>query len=367
MNRVFKVVAGIILLGILTNMPAFAAVDFEDEITSQPTVDMEISIIPTDDFAYDVEVYIGNMCYRIGPTYTNDRSYKAATVIEAGSYDLSVICPQDLEHRFSFNGPDHLDISADSKLVFVVKDGGPANNDIHPDDEGDGEKELAGNEGLFFIEPEKYHMAEVGEPSGKIVVKCEYCAAIKNVTYRLSGADKAYDIVLKRDSGFVAEAELPVGSYRETTAIDVELDEDVLYTEGLGFTWQHDNNPTFWGAYYEIEEDKAVEVSDLVVMMLSAGQVARADANVLFAPKLKEAYDDAVYENREELLETVPVIVETSVAPTIAAPEQEISVAEYPEEMTEQGRGRTIVLLIGALVVIVVLIIRKRRSLDEND
>jgi len=361
-SKIKAIMAGMLFCVLLT-IPAYAeAVDGSADDWDTATVGLTLKLDPTEEFDQDVEFIIGMMSYHMGPTYTGDRSYESDTVIEPGAYDVTVICPTDLEKRYSFTGPAHVNITDGTEIRFTVIDGGEPAIDDH--EEGDGDKATDGVEGLSYEEPQRYHFAENGEKTGKIRIECEYCAAIKSVLYRLNGADKSYDVLLTRDSGFVSEVELPVGSYKESTTIEVELDDDVKYSDGISYTWQHNDNPSFWGGYYEVSPGQETEVRDLAVMMVYKGEVSKADSNVLFAPKYQEAYDQAVEENREELLESVGIEpIEETEAPTIPTLEPEIP--EIEEETQVRGPGFKVILIclgIAAIAVMAFVVIRYIKS-----
>ena len=272
--------------------------------------------------------------------------YTTTVKVEPGVHRIVVMSSSDTEGRYSFRYSGTLDTSAGREFHVLVTD--EQGEDAKAEEE-DGHDPGSREEAQAVTFPEEFDFTgdETAE-AGQITVCMRPCAAVKSVTYTLSGAMDC-DIVLSRDHGFEARAYVPAGEYREAVLKEIVLDEDVL-ADGYTFSFKHAEHPDFYGWTYLVKAGENRDITDLILMMNVNGTVTEADSSLLFAPGLLENRAGAVDEHvMEELREKIPddYPKETETIP-VFIPE---TVSEEPETA---GMNRRAVICIGILAVMVV-------------
>lgn len=332
----------------------------EAEESVEVTVEAEVPA----GFGYAVEIYFDGIRYTLLPSDDEALSYRNTFGIAKGTYQLNCVCPEDLGGLYSFSGPSEITVTGGGHITYRCTEK-PGANENRPD-----VSDTDGETGLIDQQPDRYYFDE-GENYGTLNIKCDYSAAVISALYRLKGNDKVYDITLNRDAGFMAEVRLPEGTYSEATTIEVVLDEDVLYQDGLTFTWSHVDNPTFFGNYYDVSNGSTEDVGDLQILMHYQGEVSPVNASILFAPKYRETHDKLVAQNREEIREAIIETAET--IPEITEEETEqptIAEAEVIEpEPVQNSRPYLKYIIIGAAVLLLLglgIIIRSRIMYYRN-
>lgn len=298
-------------------------------------------------FSERVEIYFDGIP-RTALWYDPDmeqNGYHRTVYIERGEYDLKVLSSTDIDDQYEFTTAKSINTEKEDSITIQVSE-----NDTIDEAEYEGDEHLPHEmPEAPLVEPAYYDFSE-GKPAGTMTIEAVNCAAVKSLVYTLVGEDNIYEITLDNDHVFQATVDLPLGSYYESSTIQIELDPDAYANEGVEFLWVHKNNVGFFGNYYDITENNIVSVDDLTVYMVKDGEQMEINGNVLFGEKRADNVIQAQQEHQQKELESAfPELYETKESETetiaTALPIEESAPADYLH----------IVIIVSLLLVIIIV------------
>lgn len=332
---------------------AFAATDDGDPIPEpDPSTRTDVTINVTSPELYqgELEFYCGIETFYI-PINSGETLTSVTYNVPKGSYKIGFLDPTDIGNSFKISYSDHLDTDTQS-VIDVIIDYSDSATEYDGSDEGDSGIEVV------EIVPAEYDFSD-GKEYGTVTISCQRYGSVDSVVYELMG-DKVYDITLDSEHDFKANVYLPVGSYKELTAIKVTPSELATVTDSLSFAWGHRNNEKYFGNNYSVTSGSAVNIDDLYIKMNYQGDLREVDDMILMHTKISNQFTELTNERREEFLESefadeYPTIAETD-APEIA----EATEVEAP------NNNRIVIFGVIACVIVVlagcIVLIQKKKT-----
>ena len=172
--------------------------------------DVTINVTSPEVYQGELEFYCGVETFYI--TINSGETLTSVTYnVPKGSYKIGFLDPNDIGDSFKIDYIDHLNTDEQSVIDVVLDYADSTSENI--DDEGDAEIQAE------EIVPAEYDFSD-GQEYGTVTISCKQYGSIDAVVYELMG-NKVYDITLDAEHGFKANVYLPVGSYKELTAINV--------------------------------------------------------------------------------------------------------------------------------------------------
>lgn len=343
MKKVLKAILLGAALSAITSTACFAA---EKEV--------RFTLNAPEGFHERVEVYLNREEH---PMY--DGYYEMTLSLDEGEYDVVVLSSTDVTDRYEFQYDKsfNTDDTSHFTITAVAADAGEAEPS---DDQFPGDSGFTNVEGDSMLNPEAagYDFSN-GAESGTISIACRDYPAFQSVSFSLVG-DKIYTIELKRENGFSANVRLPIGSYYESSDFDCTLSEGIK-ADSINFSWQHEGKIGSFGRYYEVTENSAQELNDLVIYMVYNGDIAEVDTDVLADEvTFNEKLEAKNKHNLEELQEAFPGDYDETEPETIAEAEP----VEEQDEMNILAMAAAAAAVFGAavMIAIVMMIIKKRKN-----
>ena len=321
-----------------------------EEPDSSTRADVTINITSPELYEGTLEFYCGLETF-----YINIKSGETLTSVTynvpKGVNKIGFLDPNDLGNSFTLSYNNQLNTEEQSVIDVVIDYSESTTED---DIVFDGEDRTE----VVEIVPAEYDFSD-GQEYGTVTISCKQYGSIDAVVYELMG-NKVYDITLDAEHGFKANVYLPVGSYKELTAINVTPNELATVTSDLSFAWGHKNNEKYFGNNYDVTSGSLINIDDLYIKMNYQGDLREVDDVILLQTKIRNNYTEMTNERRTEFLENefsdvYPTIAETS-APEIAE----------ATEVEENNHNKIIIFGVIAFAVVIaagfVILIRKKKE-----
>lgn len=234
----------------------------------------------------------------------NNNGYTMTVPVALGEHKLAVMSTTDVNDMYAYSVPESINIKKDGPNTIEVTITQNENAELADEEINDHDELHQTDSAEETVLPAEYDYSD-GQEYGTVHVKSNYYAAVKTVIYSLVGADRVYDIVLNRDHLFEANVKLPVGSYRESSSIKVDLDQDANSDDAIRFSWEHVNQVGAFGKSYDITPQSQIDVSDLAVYMYIGNDTGELDSNLLFNKKLMDNKESQEAAHKEAALESI--------------------------------------------------------------
>lgn len=328
---------------------------FDDET---PTKDITFTANVPDGFDERIEIYLNGAPLAL--SYSEGypmNGYTMTIPVNEGIYSVVVLSSTDLSDRYIFQAPETLDTGKTTEYIIEVSEDESVLSEEFDDHEHLSDESVE----EIILEPAYYDYAD-GKEAGEFRVSCHFYPALQSVTYCLNG-ENIYEIVLDRDHYFEAVVKLPVGSYYETSIKDVMLDEDAILPEGFSLQFAHDDNPGFWGNYYDITSNNSVSVTDLIILMVNGANTTELDSNLLFQKTYSQNYYDNMMEHqRKEMEEAMPEYYSPEQSETETIAEAQPVEETNPINWKQIGIIIFMIIIAASLVYMEVVFIIKRKK-----
>ena len=329
------------MASVSAGFPAYAVT--VDEPYTEPDeserADVTVTITSPAEYSGEIEFYCGLETYYL--TVAEGETETRYTLnVPKGKSHIGFVDTDDVVNAFTFSYEKELDTDR-SKSINVSVNYAAGLTDVS-------EEEIEAPEDIAVDTlPAEYDYSD-GKEFGIISISCTPYGSIDAVTYKLTGSEQIYDIVLDKDHNFMANVKLPGGSYRESSDINVTPNEMASISEGLSFAWGHRNNEGYFGNNYQLNVGQNVSVNDLYIRMNYQGDLREVDDTILLTAKINQAYENLKNEKREEFLKNEF----GDERPTIAETETEApAIAEAAEEKNEGRKIPVLPIAIGILAV----------------
>lgn len=335
-KKLFKILAAGLIAATALSTSVYARDIDPTEFVIEDYVPINIIVNCDDSFTERMDFYIDGYratCFDYNESKENN-GYSGNMLILPGVHKFAVISSTDTTNIYSFEYPESIDTDKDTSVTVTVTQ----NEQTEEDDEYSGH----GDDEDFTYEepvitPMEYDFSD-GKEAGTLHIMAKSYGAVTSLQYRLVGAERTYDILLDSDHAFIADVILPVGDYRESSSIEVELAEGAAARESVRFTWAHSDNPKFFGNTYTIGKDETVSVTDLMVNMTQDNEVSELNSQILFSDtqtRNRLAARDAHVQ--KELESAFPEIYGSSETETETIPTVETIAEANTEEDTAKG------------------------------
>lgn len=259
-----------------------------------------------------------------------NHGYTKIIQVEPGTYQFDVLSSTDLDQMYSYSYPEKIDTTKDTDISITVTQQEQSDEGLYSG-HADGEHKQMIDE--VSVEPRVYDFSE-GKESGTIYIHAQNYGAVKSLQYTLVGETQTYEIILDRDHLFEAQVILPIGSYYESSELDIELSDAASVRDEVTFLWSHQNAPSFWGNYYNVTSDETIHIDDLMINMVSGSEITELNSDVLFADNNAKNLIEAQQQHNQEQLESAfPEIYGTSSEAETIPEAQEIE--EEPFDMSD--------------------------------
>lgn len=349
MEKIIKVIITLIITNICCfSLYAMEKTELPSSVNKEP-IHFEANV--PDGFNYDIEIYLNRSAYYM----TNASGYSIDISLIPGEYEVRTIISNDTDDRYQTTHAETLNTTINSSFYIAVT----TNENTEELDIGEEHDFEINEEVSETIPAPQIFDFSGGKEYGTLLISSETYSAIESAIFRLVGEDDIYDIPLTSEYFGRAEVRLPVGSYYESSSIDVELDKDASLPEGFSFLWQHEDKPGIWGDYYDIAAGQSYNLDDLIIVISSGSTVSEVSSNLLFSKTYTENRNSVRERDRQKELESAfPEIYGTSEAETIAEAQPVEPAADYSNII----QVAVIAVLVLTVIGIAALIIRRRKS-----